>query len=384
MRLRVWIPPLAELRNDALVTFEVLDKGRQVQHRDASTINALPKGVDCELILHPVDVVLLEIRPPRLRGSKLAAALPSLVEERLVGDIEDVHVVATPVAGDGTAIAAVVDRAMLRRTLDLFARQKRRVLAVVPNPFALSYDPQRWRVRVRDGAGSVRSGPASGVTFSQSEEVPIELQLLVKHASSPPSELEVDGDCDTHAWSRSLGINVRQVSPEARAAPVALDLMQYQFSPGVGDLQGWRIPAVLGFVLLLVTLVGLNAHALKLNSDELALREQMVAIAQEVIPGVSVVLDPVAQVQQRVEQLRSGAGINNAEFLALTQAMGKIVDVDSVLSMEYRNRTLNVEFVANGIDANERRDEIVSRGADVGLDIRFMDGRATVRRRGSE
>ena len=25
MRLRVWIPPLAELRNDALVTFEVLD-----------------------------------------------------------------------------------------------------------------------------------------------------------------------------------------------------------------------------------------------------------------------------------------------------------------------------------------------------------------------
>ena len=265
MRLRVWIPPLAELRNDALVTFEVLDKGRQVQHRDASTINALPTGVDCELILHPVDVVLLEIRPPRLRGSKLAAALPSLVEERLVADVEDVHVVATPVAGDGTAVAAVVDRAMLRRTLDLFARQKRRVLAVVPNPFALAYDPQRWRVRVRDGAGSVRSGPAAGVTFSQSEEVPIELQLLVKHASSPPSELEVDGDCDTHAWSRSLGINVRQVAPEARAAPVALDLMQYQFSPGVGDLQGWRIPAVLGFVLLLVTLVGLNAHALKLH-----------------------------------------------------------------------------------------------------------------------
>ena len=361
MRLRVWIPPLAELRNDALVTFEVLDKGRQVQHRDASTINALPKGVDCELILHPVDVVLLEIRPPRLRGSKLAAALPSLVEERLVADVEDVHVVATPVAGDGTAVAAVVDRAMLRRTLDLFARQKRRVLAV-----------------------SVRSGPAAGVTFSQSEEVPIELQLLVKHASSPPSELEVDGDCDTHAWSRSLGINVRQVAPEARAAPVALDLMQYQFSPGVGDLQGWRIPAVLGFVLLFVTLVGLNAHALKLHSDELALREQMVAIAQEVIPGVSAVLDPVAQVQQRVEQLRSGAGINNAEYLALAQAMGKIVDVDSVLSMEYRNRTLNVEFVANGIDANERRDEIVSRGADVGLDIRFVDGRATVRRRGSE
>ena len=85
MRLRVWLPPLAELGSDSRVSFEVMDKARQVQHRDFVALGGLPKGVDCELVLHPVDVVLLEIRPPRLRGSKLAAALPSLVEERLVG-----------------------------------------------------------------------------------------------------------------------------------------------------------------------------------------------------------------------------------------------------------------------------------------------------------
>jgi len=382
MRLRAWLPPLAELRNDSVVTFEVLDKDRQVQHRDTSRISELPKNVECELVFHPVDVVLLEIRPPKLRGSKLAAALPSLVEERLIGNVDDIHVVATPVAPDGTAVAAVVDRALLRRALDVFTRQKRRALAAVPSPFALAFDSQRWRVRIRDGAGSVRSGPVSGVTFSGGEEVPIELQLLIKHAIATPTVLEVDGDCDTETWSRTLGTTVTQVPPDSRAPAVTLDLLQYQFSPGVTDWQGWRFPAVLGLVLLLVMLVGLNVHAWKLRSDESVLREGMVSIAQEVIPGVSAVLDPMAQVQQRVEQLRSGAGINNAEFLSLALALGKIVDVDAVQTMEYRNRSLSVEFVSSQIDAEAKRQDIVSRASDIGLDIRFVGGRAVVQRRG--
>ena len=382
MSLRVWLPPLAELRNDSLVSFEVLDKSRQVQHRDVSAISGLPKHVDYELVLHPTDVVLLDIRPPKLRGARLAASLPSLVEERLVGNVDDVHVVATPAASDGTAVAAVVDRALLRRALDLFSRQKRRVLAAVPAPFALSFDPNRWRVRIRDGAGGVRSGPTSGVTFVSDLEVPVELQLLVKHAIAVPQIIEVDGDCDADTWREALGTSVTQVAPDSRAPPVVLNLLQYQFAPGFANWEGWRLPAVLGAVFLLVMLAGLNLHALKLRSEESVLRERMVAIVQEVIPGVPAVLDPVAQMQQRVEQLRSGAGINNAEFLSLALALGNIVDVNSIQSLEYRNRVLSVDFVPGALESETKRQDIVSRAADVELVVRFTGGRATVQRRG--
>ena len=105
MRLRLWMPPMAELRADSEIPFDLLDKNRRVQHRATSTLAGLPKNTDCELVLHPSDVVILEIHPPKLSGSKLAKALPSLVEERLISDVDSVHVVATPRAPDGTAEA---------------------------------------------------------------------------------------------------------------------------------------------------------------------------------------------------------------------------------------------------------------------------------------
>ena len=109
--------------------------------------------------------------------------------------------------------------------------------------------------------------------------------------------------------------------------------------------------------------------------------ERMTEIAREVIPGVSAVLDPVAQVRQRVDQLRSGAGVNNAEFLSLSFAMGQVVEIDSVQSMDYRNQTLSIEFVPEANNTPTMREAVASRAAEIGLELRFVDGRAIVRRK---
>ena len=381
MRLRLWMPPMAELRADSEIPFDLLDKNRRVQHRAASTLAGLPKNTDCELVLHPSDVVILEIHPPKLGGSKLAKALPSLVEERLISDVDSVHVVATPRAPDGTAVAAVVDRALLRRTLDRFEKHKRRVLSIVPAPFALSYDADRWRVRIADEAGCVRTGAASGTSFESRHDVPVELQLLIKQAIVPPSLVEVDGDCDAGAWSQALGVAVKQVAPETNAPPAVLDLLQYQFAMGLADWSRWRVTAALAIALVVVMLAGLNLHAWKLRGEEEQLRERMAAIVKDVIPGVSVVLDPMAQVRQRVDQLRSGAGINSAEFLSIALDLADIVDANHVQGFEYRNKVLNVEFVDGIFDAEERRREFIARASDSGLKVRFTGNRATLQRR---
>ncbi len=381
MRLRLWMPPMAELRADSEIPFDFLDKHRRVQHRATSTVPRLPRNADCELVLHPSDVVILEIRPPKLSGSKLAKALPSLVEERLIGDVDSIHVVATPRAPHGTAVAAAVDRALLRRTLDLFERLKRRVVSVVPAPFALSYAADRWRVRIVDGAGSVRTGPASGASFENKYDVPVELELLIKQAVVPPAFIEVDGDCDAGVWSQALGVPVKQVPPETTAPPPMLDLLQFQFAVGLTDWSRWRMTALLVIVLSVVMLAGLNLHAWKLRSEEQVLRERMASIVKDVIPGVSVVLDPMVQVRQRVDQLRIGAGIKSAEFLSIALDLAVIVDSNSVQGFEYRNKVLNVEFVDGVVDAEQMRRELISRASDAGLTMRFMGNRATIQRR---
>ena len=168
MKLRIWLPPMSEMRGDSRVEFEVIDSNRHVNHRGESTISALPKGMGCELVIHGRDGVLLDVRAPRLARSKLAAALPGLVEERLAGDADGVQVVATESDQDGVAVAAVVDRALFARTLDLFTRARRAVVSATLSPLSLPWKSGCWRVRVRDGFGSVRTTESCGFSHPHS------------------------------------------------------------------------------------------------------------------------------------------------------------------------------------------------------------------------
>ena len=384
MILRVWLPPMAEIRNESRVEFEVIDPARHIQHRSESTISALPKGMSCELVLHGRDGILLDIRTPRLARSKLAAALPGLVEERIASDAEGVHVVATERDPDGVAVAAIVDRALLSRTLELFTRSGRPVIAATLNPLALPWEANSWRVRIRDGFGSVRTNTSFGVAFACDGGVPVELQLLIAQAIAAPVSVEVDGDCDVQTWSETLGVEVRQVSPDTRAPAVTLDLLQYRFSPGVADWKRLRTPVVLGALLLVVALGGLNAHAWKLRGEEAALRARMSAIVTDAIPGVPVILDPLLQMQQRVAALRAGAGIDTSGFLASAGSLSEFIDADSVHSLEFRNGTLDVRFLPEVADSGAKRDELIASGERAGLILRFSGSGAKLTRKSGE
>ena len=374
MRVRVWLPPLAELRPDSNMTFEVLDKNRRIQHRGEATLGSLPKNMPCELVLHSTDAVLMDIRPPRLRGAKLASALPALVEERLASSVENVHVVATPRDPDGTAVAIVVDRGLLQRALDQFRRVGRSVVAVVPYMLALAYAPDRWRVRIREGAGGLRSGPAAGIAFEVTYGVPVELQLYLKQAVAPPSVLEIDGDCDPKEWSEALQIAARQVPPDGEAPPMLVNLLQYRFAPSVANWKQWRVTGILAVLLCLVMLLGMNLHAWILQSQARQLRAGIEAVVSETIPGVPAVLDPVAQMRRRLDELRTGAGVDAGGFLSLALDVSQIADFGSVRSFSYRDGKLTVAFEPASVDEESKRQQMVARASDVGLTLQFSEG----------
>lgn len=230
----------------------------------------------------------------------------------------------------------------------------------------------------------MRTNTSFGVAFACDGEVPVELQLLIAQAIAAPVSVEVDGDCDAQTWSETLGVEVRQVSPDTRAQAVTLDLLQYRFSPGVADWKRLRTPVVLGALLLVVALGGLNAHAWKLRGEEAALRASMSAIVTDAIPGVPVILDPLLQMQQRVAALRAGAGIDTSGFLASAGSLSEFVDADSVHSLEFRNGTLDVRFLPEVADSDAKRDELIANGERAGLILRFSGSGAKLTRKSGE
>jgi type II secretion system protein L len=214
---------------------------------------------------------------------------------------------------------------------------------------------------------------------------PVELRLALEQAGAGrPEAIDVEGECDSAAWTAALGVKVSAIAPDrGHAAPVALELLQYEFGPRMVDWRAWRLPAALAAALALAWVATLNVDALLKLREERQLRDQMSAAFREAFPRVPVVLDPLAQMRRALADMRSGAGTGDAgDFLPLAASFAQAaqVDAESVRQVEYRDRALLVRLEPRAVDSAAKRDALVARLAKAGLSARFSDAVLSVRR----
>jgi general secretion pathway protein L len=387
--LRVRLPPLGELGADSALDFEVLDGERRVLERGIAVPAALLRLERAELVIAAPDVLMLDVALPRLSGARLRAALPALAEPMLLGDIEHAFVVSGRPDRMGRATLAVLDRALFRRALELFARLGIMPASATPEPLTLAAGQGRWRLRLGGAYGSLRMGEQLGIACSVSggAEPPVELHLALEQAGAArPEAIEVEGECDIAAWAASLRVKVLAVAPDrTRAAPVALELLQYEFAPRMVDWGAWRLPGALAAALALVWIAGLNIDAWLKLREERQLRSQINAAFREALPRVPVVLDPLAQMRRALADMRSGAGTGDAgDFLPLAASFAQAVqaEAESVRLIEYRDRALLVRFEPRAVDSAAKRDALVARLAKGGLAAKFSESMLSVRRGG--
>jgi len=387
--LRLRLPPLAELGADSAVDFEVIDGDRRVLERGVAVPAALPRLARVELIIAAPDVLLLDLALPKVSGARLRAALPALAEPMLLGDIEQAFVVAGRPDGTGRSTLAVLDRALLRRSLELFARLGIAPVSATPEPLTLAAARGRWRLRIGTDYGALRMGERLGIACSHAggADPPVELRLAVEQAGTErPEAIDVEGECDSAAWTAALGVKVNVTAPDpGRAAPVALELLQYEFGPRMVDWRAWRLPAALAAALALAWVIALNVDAWLKLREERQLRDQMSATFRTAFPRVPVVLDPLAQMRRALADMRSGAGTGDAgDFLPLAAGFAQAaqVDAESVRQVEYRDRALLVRFEPRAVDSAAKRDALVARLTKAGLSARFSDAVLNVRRGG--
>lgn len=387
--LRVRLCPLGELGADSALEYEIIDGERRVLERGIAPPGALPRLGRAALVIAAPDTLLLDAALPRLSGARLRVALPAIAEPMLLGNIEHAFVVAGRPDGTGRATLAVLDRVFFKRALELFARLGIVPVSATPEPLTLAAGRGRWRLRLGGAYGCLRMGEQLGIACSGSGGVdpPVELRLALEQAGSArPEAIEVEGECDIEAWSASLGVKVLAVVPDrSRAAPVALELLQYEFAPRMLDWRAWRLPAALVAALALVWIAGLNIDARLKLREERQLRSQMNSTFRDAFPRAPVVLDPLAQMRRALTDMRSGAGTGDAgDFLPLAASFALAVqaDAESVRQIEYRERALLVRFEPHAVDSAAKRDALVERLAKGGLAARFSDSMLSVRRGG--
>lgn len=337
-----------------LLDFVLSSDGRSISGSGQASAAQLPTPSGEVVAVLPWQVLSWhKVQLPPSVGSRLQAVLQSLLEDELLQDPSDMHLVPSPASGlllrqGGELTVAACAKAWLRQALAPLQAAGVRVQRLVPElqPRAsaelqwlndngqlqalLSQAHTVWRLPPQTSAAMAVAPVAQADVYAE----PALIEQAARHSQATPQ-----------AQSQSLRL--------LRAAQSDWDLAQGEWAQN-RHLRGWRwlqqtqralwhgLPwraARRGcLALVLVQLVGLNAWAWReqaqLNAQQAALSQ----ILKTSFPNVRVVVDAPVQMQREVQALQQGAGVNQAGDLdSLLQALSAHWSGNSLPStLDYR------------------------------------------------
>jgi len=346
------------------------------------------------LLLAASDVTLLHIKVPPLSPARLKAALPNLVEDQLIADPSDCVVVAGGLSGELRTIAVVQGAWLntLAKTLISFGAHH---ISALPTQSCLP-----------DQSGSVIAsvnewGNVIDLTLRMSEQIGIGLAIVPEKEetaasaairtlcavtpeapvtlyvpiSSMPAYQEAVNKPDTS--NKHISVSADDWSTWISGTnDSALDLMaELRLSTGPRmNWRAWRWPLALAAAVLLVNVAALNIEWWRMKGESTALRSAMIQIYKSAYPKESVIIDPIAQMQQKIAAAKRNSGqAAPDDFTVITAAFGEAWSgaagkATSLASLEYRERSLFVRLKP-GIEAPTQQVKAILAARDLALDL---------------
>jgi general secretion pathway protein L len=353
----------------ALSRFALVADGGAIEQQGEGVLRGLRDLVGgarrVVLMLAAADVTILQVKAPPLSGSRLKAALPSLVEEQLLGDPAECVLTAAPAqSADGLRSVAVVQRAYLEPLVRAVLALGARAVAALPAQLCLPLQPGHVSGAVSHSDITLRDGLYHGLGLAMASTPEVALQTVRALAGDAPLTLYVPPeDLDRY----------QAMAPEAgQAIALEADSWAHWISgsktttldmvPGLGaagaratDWQRWRWPLRLALLALVVNLVGLNIQWLRLKREADAARQSMLQTFRAAYPKETVIQDPVAQMRMNIARAKAASGqLGPEEFTYLAAAFGEaarsLQQPLAIASLDYRERALSVKVKPESAD----------------------------------
>lgn len=388
LRLRIdaeW-PALATQCEWAL--YDVNDR---LVERGTSDPQHWPQAERCELVLTSDQCLAIDAALPKGGKRHDVQLVRYAVEEHLIGDIHQEHVVAGETRADGRTVVWVISRDRLSglltalRQLGRFPRRAFSEMQVAP------LAAESWSVCIHGARGFVRLQNQTGFSFELgAAEPPAELALAIQSASADaqlPRHVAVfcdaDAPFDAGLWESVLNVPVRRAGDYAwqtwssRAA--VTNLLVGEFAPARDRYSGWapfRPAVAMGVAALALYTVFSLGEWVWLQHRANDLKARQTAIFRSAFPEVQTIVDPVLQMQRLYDPVMRGRGrVGESDFLPILAAVSEALDKP----FEYRNVTYEdgrLEFTLTLKDKRtpDRLREVLARR---GLRLTVQDTRPT-------
>ena len=369
--------------------FALVARGDAIEREGVAPLSNLSETIAraerTVLLVAASDVTLLRLQVPPLSASRLKLALPNLVEDQLMSDPAECVIVAGAAAA-GLRTVAVTQRGWLETVLKAVLALGARHISALPAQLCL-----RHRSGIVSAAVTERNREID-LTLRLSEHEGIGLPLMVE-----PPESAVDEVLQAlHAVvpSGPVTLQVPQAALASyqnriNAAPgldqritLVADSWQCWITgangPGIDLAKGleagagpqknwrpWRWPLALAAATLTINAAALNIDWWRMKREADSLRANMIQTYKTTYPKETVVLDPLAQMKQKIAAAQNAAGqLAPDDFTALAAKFGQAWALETraaasrktappaIAALEYRERSLWVRLKTPGATPN--------------------------------
>lgn len=321
------------------------------------------------LLLAASDIVLLRLTTPPLSATKLKAALPALVEDHLLCEPAECIIAAGDVS-DGMRTIAVTDRPWLTRLVASLYQMGARRVAAVPFQSCLPREPGTTSatVEMHDTGKqlSLAADEHAGISLHLPSDADVQDDLRTLRTIEPNEQIALYVAADQIMHYQQAADDRMTVAEEqwahwaAHAWQNCIDLtsaLGAAVRPAI-DWKHWRWPLAMAAAIALVNVAGLQIDWWSMRSEEKDLRAMMLQTFKSAYPQEVAIVDPAAQMQQKIAIARNRVGqLANDDFLALSAALGEAwaaaaqtrklpPDVPGIASLEYRDRSLLIKWKA--------------------------------------
>ena len=281
-------------------------------------------------------VNLSSVTVPSGQQRHLRQILPSLLEDNLASDIDDLHFAIGSISSEGQVNLAVLDRSVLEHDLELLNDAGLKPQTLLPDSLAVPLVNGAWSLQVEGEISYLRTAAQMSYVID-TQNLPVLLPMF-KQADSQPLSLyiadnqrdSVSVDYDTE-W-RGQPVDILSSLPEKSV--LAMNLLQGEFKPQSNMKKQWlqwRNVAFLAAAALFIQLTNVGLETWQLNQQAMEYKSEVKAVFKSTFPDEKRLVNPKAQMTQRLAKLQSQQ--DSTGFLMLLQQMAPALKQSTLVSM---------------------------------------------------
>lgn len=331
-----------------------------------------------ELLPQPPTVILLptiaffltQISIPSKQRQKIIQAVPYLLEEQLIDEVENLHFALSDRDPKTNAITvAVIAQQRLEQYLKSIQQLNFKAINCIPDVFIVPKPVEGWGILLLEEYVLVRT-ESSGFAI-EFDCLPFILQSITQLPTqmtlfSSPDQLEQNQLLLTALYA--LGIPIIEEShpqgvfawwQQGLASAKPINILQGLYRPVNQTEIAWRPWRLTGILLLIwsvVTFVNYVVNLQQLENQRQQLNTQLETVYRTAFPTAQRVVNPKAQMEQQLATLRSQKGQNSqkSDFLTLlTQLAPFLVQLPNLQlkRIDYLNEYFDITLTTTQLAA---------------------------------